>query len=66
MNNAKPRLSGPAAAAVLVTVAMCLTAIELYALHQGVDGTMMSLTIGGLVAIAAGVGGVKAGDILRR
>ena len=66
MSNAKPRLSGPAAAAVLIVVALCLTAIQLMALYQGINGTMMSLTVGGLVAIGAGAGGVKLGDILRK
>ncbi len=38
---------------VLCLVVMGLVAIELYALHQGVDGIMMSV----VVAALAGIGG---------
>jgi len=36
---------------VIVVIALCITGLELYALSQGVNGTVLSLTIGGLIGI---------------
>ena len=36
---------------IIIVIALCITALELYALSQGINGTVLSLTIGGLVAI---------------
>jgi len=36
---------------IVAIIAVCITALELYALSQGIDGTVLSLTIGGLIGI---------------
>ena len=36
---------------IVAIISMCITALELYALSQGINGTVLSLAIGGLVGI---------------
>lgn len=66
MSNAKPRLSGPAAAAVACVSIIALAVLEGIALSKGINGTQF---IGVAIAIA-GIGGaavgVKVSDIFRR
>lgn len=54
-------LKGTHLAAVLIVVAICITSIALMAMYKGVDGTVMSLCIGGL----AGIAGLGAGVLLK-
>jgi len=39
---------------IVVVGLMCLTAIQMFALSQGIDGTLMTLVIG-IIALAIGV-----------
>jgi len=39
---------------IVVAGLMCLTAIQMFALSQGIDGTLMTLVIG-IIALAIGV-----------
>ena len=45
---------------VLITVALCITVIEVVALLKGIDGTLLATA---LVALG-GVGGLKLGGLL--
>lgn len=36
---------------IIAVICLCVTALELFALLQGIDGTVLSLTIGGLITI---------------
>lgn len=36
---------------IIIVIVLCITGLELYALHQGINGTVLSLTIGGLIGI---------------
>lgn len=51
-------LKGIYLAAVLIVVALCVTAIALTSLHKGIDGTVMSLVLGSLGVIAGLAAGV--------
>lgn len=46
-------LRGRDLACVLIVIATCISAIEWKALENGVDGTVLSLVLASLVAIAA-------------
>ena len=46
-------LTGHSLACVLGVIALCISAIEWKALDCGVDGTVLSLVLASLVAIAA-------------
>jgi len=50
MSNLK--LTGPSLAAVLIVIAICVTVIELGAMHYGIDGVAFSTVIAGLVGLA--------------
>lgn len=58
MSSTPTGLRGIHLMAVLVVVAICITAIALMAMYKDVDGTVMSLCIGGLAGIAGLAGGV--------
>jgi len=45
--------------AVVITAILCITALELYAMHQQVDGYLFSLA----VIVVAGLAGFKVRDI---
>lgn len=53
-------LKGHNLAAVLIVVAVCVTAIELMALYRGEDGMAMSAVVGALTLVA----GIAAGRLL--
>ncbi len=36
---------------IIVVIALCITGLEIYALSQGVNGTILSLSIAGLIGI---------------
>ncbi len=36
---------------IIAIIALCITTLEIYALSQGIDGIVLSLTIGGLIGI---------------
>lgn len=36
---------------IIAIIALCITGLELYALSQGINGTVLSLSIGGLIGI---------------
>ena len=61
MSSTSTGLKGVHLMAVLIVVALCITSIALMAMHKGVDGTMMSLCIGGLTGIV----GIGAGVLLK-
>ncbi len=46
---------------MLVWVAFLITALDLYALSQGVNGTLFSATIATLAALGAGFAGFRIG-----
>ena len=50
-------LAGRNLAAVLIVVAICITSIALMALSQGINGTVMSLCLGGLGVVVGAAGG---------
>lgn len=58
--NTSTRLTGRNLAAVLIVVAVCLTAMGLMALYKDIDGAMMSIVVGSLAAI----GGLATGRML--
>jgi len=51
MSNLK--LTGPSLAAVLIIIVVCLTVLELGAMHYGVDGVAFSAIIAGIVGVGA-------------
>lgn len=55
----------PAAVVVVVGV-IGITVLELYALHKGIDGAMLSLSFAGIAALVAGFCGFKLPDIFRK
>jgi len=50
----------------VIIIAVCVTALELMALHKGVDGMMFTGVITALVGIAAAIIGVTLGDVFKR
>ena len=66
MNDVKPRLSGPAAAAVACVAIVCIAALEGVALWQGIDGTQFMAVMAVIAALGGVAVGVKGGDILRK
>jgi len=36
---------------IIAIIALCITTLEIYALSQGVNGTVLSLSIAGLIGI---------------
>ena len=53
MSSRRSKLTGSSLAAVLIVVALCFTAIGLMAMHEGVDGTLLTGLVAALSAIAA-------------
>lgn len=46
---------------MLMWVAACITALDLYALSQGINGTLLIATVGALSALGAGFAGFRIG-----
>ena len=46
---------------LLAWVAFLITVLDLYALSQGIDGTLQIATVGSLAALAAGFAGFRVG-----
>ena len=46
---------------MLMWVAACITALDLYALSQGINGTLLIGTVGALAALGAGFAGFRVG-----
>lgn len=66
MNDVKPRLTGPAAAAVGCVAIVCISVLEGIALWQGIDGTQFMAVIAAIAALGGGIAGIKAGDLFRK
>lgn len=46
---------------MLMFAATCITVLQLYALSQGVNGTLYSVSVGSIAALAAGFAGFRLG-----
>jgi len=66
MNDVKPRLTGPAAAAVGCVAIVCISVLEGIALWQGIDGTQFMAVIATIAALGGVAVGFKGSDILRK
>ncbi len=53
-------------AAVVIVAIVALAGLEALALHKGIDGTLFVPVVAAIVALAAGFGGFKVRDILKR
>jgi len=53
MSENRTKLTGRNLMGVLIVVAICLTAIGIMAMHEGVDGTLLTALVAALSAIAA-------------
>lgn len=62
MSNLK--LTGGWAAGVIVTIVLCVTGLELMALHQGIDGVQLVGVVGGLLAFGGALFGFTAKTIV--
>ncbi len=54
--------TGIPAACVIIVATICLTTIQLVALHYGINGTMRLMTVTAIGALAAGFAGFKISD----
>lgn len=53
-------------ACVLGVAIAAIVILEIYALHQGVNGVLFSLCVGAIVALASGFAGFRARDFWRK
>jgi thiamine biosynthesis protein ThiC len=56
---------GPRIFTIAMTAIACIVGLEYYAIHEGINGTTLSLAIAGITGIAT-FGGVKLHDWLKR
>jgi hypothetical protein len=56
---------GASATIVAVVAILAIVILELYAMHEGVNGTTFSLAIGGITFVFGGFVGIKIRDMWR-
>lgn len=57
VSDQKPRLTGRNLTALAVVAVVCLTALGLMAMHQGLDGAIFASVVGAICIVAGGAGG---------